>query len=107
MTARRWIVFTVATLVGGIAFSTALGIAVDPYGLFRDPTGRKLPIYVSTSVRRAKFLMNKRYVPANFDGLLVGASQSLLWSLPNLSVARVFNDSVGGQNTVEAQYYVN
>jgi hypothetical protein len=83
----------------------AIGYAIDPYGVLRDPGGRKLPIYFSQ--RKAKFLMNKRYVPANFDGLLIGASESGNWDVPTLAGAKVYNESLHGVSATEERFVVS
>src|SRR5438045_4724228 len=99
MSSRRWLVVTVATTLAAVALAVVANSALDIYGLFRDPTGRALPAYGNERV--AKYLLSRRYVQANFDGVLVGSSVSSNWSLGTLHGARLYNESVNGGNIAE------
>ena len=105
MTDRLWIRLTLGTAILVAALAIAVGYAIDPYGLFRDPSGRKLCVYFEE--RKAKFFMSKRYVPANFDSLLLGPSSSDNWDMSSLAGVRIFNESLSGGNASEARILVN
>jgi len=105
MTARRWILTTVASILTVVSILAALAYAIDPYGVLRDPRGRKLPVLFSE--RRVKFLMNKRYVPTNFEGLMVGSSASSNWAVPTLVGYQVYNESLSGGNAAEEKLLVD
>jgi hypothetical protein len=105
MTGRRWISLTFGTLVTVLAIVTSVCYAVDPCGVLRDPTGRKLAIYFAD--RKAKFLMNKRYVPTNFQGLFTGASSTGNWDIPSLGHTTIYNESLAGANASEEEYVVD
>jgi len=85
--------------------SAAICVAVDPYGLWRDPAGRKLTVY--DFERKAKFFLSRRYVPANFDGLIIGPSCSANWNVPLIAGARIYNESLPGGSVAEEQIVVN
>jgi hypothetical protein len=99
MTERRWIASTILTIFALVAVNLAFCYASDPYGLLRDPKQRRLSIYCAD--RKAKFLMSKHYVPANFDGLLLGPSSSSNWDLSGIRSTRIYNESVLGGNVSE------
>lgn len=105
MTARRWILMTVASILTVVSILAGVAYAIDPYGLLRDPRGRRLAVVFSE--RRAKFLMNKRYVPTNFEGLIVGTSASSNWALPTLAGYRIYNESLSGGNAAEEKFLVD
>jgi hypothetical protein len=105
MTGRRWIFLTFATIATVVGLTAIIAYAIDPYGVLRDPTGRKLSIYFEE--RKAKCLMSRQYVPANFDGLIIGPSASANWDVPTLAGARMFNESLVGANAAEEQIVVN
>ena len=105
ITQRQWIGMTLATLAVVVGMTFALGYATDPYGVWRDPSGRKLRIYFAE--RKAKFLMSKRYVPTNFDGLLIGPSSSSNWSPDGIAGYRIYNESVLGANVSEERRFVD
>jgi hypothetical protein len=88
-----------------IGFVAIIAYLIDPYGVLRNSSGRKLAIYFSP--RKAKFFMSKRYVPSNFDGLVVGASGSGNWDVPFLAGARIYNESLDGANAAEERIVVN
>jgi len=99
MTSSRWLAVTVATALAAVIAVVGANSALDIYGLFRNPAGRELPVYGNERV--AKYLMGKRYVQANFDGVLIGSSVSANWSVGTMQSAHVFNESVNGGNMVE------
>jgi hypothetical protein len=105
MTARRWILMTIGSVLAVVGIFAALAYAIDPYGVLRDSRGRKLSVFFSE--RRAKFLMNKRYVPTNFEGLIVGTSASSNWTIPALAGYRIYNESLSGGNAAEEKILVD
>jgi len=105
MTARRWIALTLTTIAAAIGLATLAAFMIDPFGVLRDPTGRKLSVY--DFERNAKFFMNQRYVPANFDGLIIGASSAANWDMPVLGGTRMYNDCLPGGNIVEESILVD
>jgi hypothetical protein len=99
MSNRRWLIVTIASAVAAVAVAAGANVALDIYGLFRDPKGRELPVYGNERV--AKYLFGKRYIEANFDGVLIGSSVSANWGVGTMQSARLFNESVNGGNMVE------
>ena len=105
MTPRRWIFQFCATLLVVFCIVGVAAYITDPYGVWRDPQGRKLPIYFGD--RKAKFLLSKRYVPANFDGLIIGPSASTNWDVSTIGDARIYNESLMGGNAAEEDLIVS
>jgi hypothetical protein len=101
MDSRRWIALTIATVLIVAAVDIIIAYMVDPYGIWRNPAGRKLPVAVVTNGRKAKFLMSKRYIPANFDGLIIGPSSIANWDPSTLVGYRAYNLSVDGGDAAE------
>jgi hypothetical protein len=81
-------------VVGG--GSVLVNVRLDIYGIFRDPRGRELPIYASEG--RAKYFLNLRYVPRNFDAVLIGSSVSDNWPVQDIRSFKVYNESTDGGN---------
>jgi hypothetical protein len=96
---RRWLTSTVLLTVVAAGAVVAANIAVDLYGLYRNPAGRALPVYGDERV--AKYLLSTRYVQANFDGALIGSSISANWPVVKMAHARLYNESLNGGNIVE------
>jgi hypothetical protein len=104
MSPKRWLLITIAfTLATGGAVA-AFNAAYDIYGLFRETRGRKLAAYGDPRV--AKFLLSSRYVPENFNGVLLGTSVSANWDVSSLGPFRVYNESINGGNITEEKAIV-
>ncbi len=99
MTSRKWLILTLSlTLLGGGGF-IGLNVCLDIYGLFRDSRGRQLPIY--DTEQRAKYLLSRHYVPANFRAVLIGTSVSGNLPTAGLSILPTYNLSTDGGNVSE------
>jgi len=96
---------TIGTIAVGMGLVAAAAIAIDPYGVWRDPRGRNLSVYLSE--RKAKYFMNQRYVPENFDGLIIGQSSSAVLDVPQIAGIRMYNESLPRGNAVEERILVN
>ena len=105
MRADRWIVTTLFLLSLGVITVIMTSYRMDVFGLFHDPTGRQLT--VNDNVRTSKFLLNERYVPANFDAILIGSSATMNWDLTKLDFAKVYNESIAGANIGEEKRLVD
>jgi hypothetical protein len=105
MNARRWLVTTLGITATLVACCMAVNASIDLYGLFRDPTGRRLPGYGDE--RLAKYLLNARYVPANFAGLLIGPSVSANWPVADVATLRIYNESLNGGDITELKAVVD
>ena len=104
MTARSWVVAFFAVCMVVVGLNLLLAWKVDLFGLLRDARGRA--IHTSRHERKAKYLLNFKYVPENFDALVVGTSQSLNWDLDELTGYRFYNESLLGADGVEEKLYV-
>jgi hypothetical protein len=72
---------------------------LDVYGLFRPARGRRLPVYGEERV--AKYLHSFRYVPENFDGVLLGSSVSDNLDTKRFPGYRIYNASINGGNVAD------
>jgi len=96
MTGRRWswLVIAAVLTVGG-AF-VANNVHLDPMGLFHA----KSRIGVYTNERWSKYLLSIRYVPEQFEAVLVGTSVTGNWNTGLLPL-RTYNLSLEGGNIFE------
>jgi len=100
MRARNWLLTTIAMILAAGAGIAALNIWLDVYGIYRDTHGRHLEVYGDERV--AKYLLSGRYVPENFNALLLGSSVSGNWNMAEaVQGLRVYNESLMGGNIVE------
>lgn len=93
-------------LVYGLTIGVAATIAafnwtVDPYGLFHSHRGRTCVVHHNE--RMSKYLFAHRYIPENFDGLLIGSSISANWDTSQLHGFSVYNASLSGGNISEGK----
>jgi hypothetical protein len=104
MSSRKWLSLTLVltlALAGGFVL---LNVGLDIHGLFREPRGRRLPIY--DSERSGKYLLNFRYVPSSFEAILIGTSVSATWNTAGLTSLRTYNESTDGGNVTEEKVLV-
>jgi len=99
VTSRRFMVVAFATALCCVLSLAASSYLLDAYGLF----GRRAhPAVVAyRGERTTKYLLSYKYIPENFDSLLVGASISLNMDTKKISVSRVYNASISGANIFE------
>lgn len=105
MNSRQWIARTAIATCAILCLNFAVAILLDPYGLFRDPRGRQLRI--AFAGRKAKYLLSKRYVPVNYDGLLIGPSSSENWDPAGIPGITMYNESILGSNVFEEKKIVD
>jgi hypothetical protein len=105
MNSRRWLSITIVTIVLLVGLNLLLDYGLDVYGVLRDPSGRSLATNglhdPSTDDRVSKYLLNQRYVPANFDGLLIGSSTTGNWNPDLIHGYRIYNESLAAGNATE------
>jgi hypothetical protein len=110
MKSRRWLILTLLTLLGIFVANLFLTYWLDVYGVMRDPHGRRLAtsgLHVSsTDDRVSKYLLNLRYVPSNFDGILVGTSTTGNWDTGSILGYRIYNESLAAGDAAEEKTLV-
>ena len=99
MTARTWLIETVGATFFLLIAIVLLNMSIDIYGIFRTAKGRHLLVYGDERI--AKYLLSEKYVPENFDTLLIGSSVSANWNTSEIDTWRVYNESIDGGNIVE------
>ena len=100
----RWIayLFVILAIIIGLNFLVAWRL--DLFGLFRDARGRSLA--TSEHERKQKYLLNRNYVPENFNALIIGASASVNWRPEELSGFQFYNESLEGGDASEERKMV-
>jgi hypothetical protein len=99
MQARNWLLTTISMILSVAGALVGFNITVDVYGLYHSAKGQRLVVHGDSRV--AKYLFNQRYVPENFNTVLLGSSISANWDLTAIEGLRVYNDSVNGGNIIE------
>jgi len=104
LTSKRFFFTTLAVLALLCLLAAGLNARLNGYGVFRDCEGEELTIYVNE--RTTKYLFAHNYIPTNFEGLLIGSSQSANLDTSKLRAARVYNGSITGGNITELKLIV-
>lgn len=99
MQPRAWILTTALLLLATAGCVVAVNLIVDVYGLYRPVLGRHLAVYGDERI--AKYLLNIRYVPGNFNAVLVGSSVSANWDMRKVKAFKTYNNSLEGANITE------
>jgi len=76
-----------------------LNYRVNIFGVFGNVEGRAIVCYANE--RSSKYLFGLNYIPANFDGTLIGSSLSDNWSTSKIHRGRVYSASLEGGNVSE------
>ncbi|MEK9969180.1 MAG: hypothetical protein VW600_08580 [Ferrovibrio sp.] len=75
-------------------------VVSDAFGLWHDSGPRR----IYTNERLSKYLLARRYVPGNFDGVLMGPSFSANINPQDLAGLRLYNLSINGGNAYEQKH---
>lgn len=89
----RWLSGTIALILFAIAFFVWFNVKLDLLGLH----GRR-DVKMHTLARFSGYLMAYRFIPENFDGLLVGNSVAAGYDTSLIHNHRVFNAAIRGSS---------
>lgn len=101
MSSKRFLSLSLLSIGGLLASVVGFNMYIDIYGLFRPAQGRVL--LVSGEERVAKYLQSFRYIPDNFNGVLLGSSVSDNLDTHGLSNFSVYNASINGGNVEDVK----
>ncbi len=95
--ASRYLVASIFLTMAFVALIGGTNVSLNLFGLYGEATGLRLLIY-SGNDRLAKYLLCRRYVPTNYECLLMGNSVSRIFPVNahNIAGQRVYNGAVGG-----------
>lgn len=96
---KKWCQLFIATVIGFTLSIVLVDYKIDLYGLFSYSPGRSHSIY--SNERMGKYLFGYRYIPQNFDGILIGSSISDNWNTRSIKDVRIYNASISGGNISE------
>jgi hypothetical protein len=99
VTSKQFLALFALGIVAVAALVIPLNMYLDMYGLFRSSRGRALSVYGEERI--AKYLHSFRYVPENFDGILLGSSVSDNLDTKRFRGYRVYNASIDGGNVAD------
>jgi len=103
MTGKKFFIRYILVTLSIIALVIGINCYVDIYGLFRGKKDRK--VYINE--RTSKYLFSYRYIPENFEGIIVGPSLSANLNPEELKEFKVYNASIMGANISELDYLID
>jgi hypothetical protein len=101
VTSRRFLTNLFCIVLAVAAVLVVVNVRIDLYGLFRSNHGRDLKVYGEE--RNCKYLFSYRYLPENFDALMLGSSVSDNIPVRTLAGLRTYNASLNGGVMAEAR----
>jgi lysophospholipase L1-like esterase len=72
---------------------------MNQYGLIGDARGKSITIW--SNERVSKYLLSYKYIPSNFEGLLIGPSLSDNLNTKSINDIKIYNGSITGGNISE------
>jgi hypothetical protein len=99
VTSKQWIIYLLLLVVAAAGTGLALNYRINAFGLFGDVRGKTYRSYITE--REAKYLFSFNYIPANFDGILLGNSVTRNWDTRKIEGARTYNLSIDGAYITE------
>ncbi|MCJ8330019.1 MAG: hypothetical protein HRT89_08835 [Lentisphaeria bacterium] len=93
-------IIRVLAIAGSIfALLLVLSVTYDDYGIFRSHTERR----IWHKEKNSKFLLAHKYIPENFDALIVGPSFSNNLNPADIPGYNIYNCSMSGANITEVR----
>lgn len=100
MTSKKFLI-TSAFIYLVLFFATVtINYYLDDFGLFRSHSERRIWAREKTS----KYLMSYKYIPENFDAVLVGSSVSANLDTRKITSYKMYNLSMNSGNITELKY---
>jgi hypothetical protein len=97
---RRFLVTLLASVLLVCGALAAINVRLDVYAAFGDARGKERRVV--TEERWTKYMYTFNYIPANFDGLLIGSSIGDNLDTSRIRGYRVYNACLAGGSGAEA-----
>ncbi len=104
MTFKKFFYTTLLLSACFITVTVSFNIYMNEYGLFGSAKGKSIKIW--DNERTSKYLLSYNYIPANFEGILIGPSVSDNLDTKKISGYKIYNASLNGGNISELKYIV-
>ncbi len=101
MTFKRFFIQSLVISIVVAAGFAAFNYYRDDFGLFRDVNHRKIRIYTAEMI--SKYLLSFRYIPANYDGIIIGPSLSDELDPARIQRYKTYNLSIAGGNASQVR----
>lgn len=99
MTFKKFFYISLIYSISIILTFVSFNIYMDEYGLFGEVKGQMKKIWYNE--RTSKYLLSYKYIPENFEGILIGSSVSDNLDTKKILGFKVYNASINGGNISE------
>lgn len=99
MTSKQFVFRSICIVVFFIFFFITTNLIVNDFGLWKN----RESIRIWTREKTSKYLLSHRYIPDNYDGLIIGSSVAANINPLKLDHGKIYNLSMEGANSFEAQ----
>ncbi len=100
MTSKKFIITTTIIYLALFSATVITNYYLDDFGLFHSHSERRIWAREKTS----KYLMSYKYIPENFDAVLVGSSVSANLDTKKITSYKMYNLSMNSGNITELKY---
>lgn len=104
MTFKKYFYLSIVFSVCIMATIVLFNIYMNEYGLFGNAKGKSIKIWHNE--RASKYLLSYNYIPANFEGMIIGPSLSDNLDTKKISGFKIYNASIRGGNVSELKSIV-
>lgn len=104
MTFNKYFYSSILFSIITVSIIVLFNVSMNEYGLFGNAKGKMINIWHNE--RTSKYLLSYNYVPANFEGILIGPSVSDNLDTKKISGFKIYNASISGGNISELKYIV-
>ena len=102
MTFKKYFYGTIGVSLCIILSIITFNLYMNEYGLFGNARGKSIKIWHDE--RTSKYLLSYNYIPANFEGILIGPSVSVNLNTKKINDFKIYNASLNGGNISELKY---
>lgn len=102
MTSKKYFCSTLILAFLVVTAFISFNIYMNEYGLWGNAKGKSIQVW--NDERTSKYLLSYNYIPANFEGILIGPSVSANLNTKKISEFKIYNASFNGANISELKY---
>lgn len=100
MTSKRYLIYIFCTVLVSLTLIVGLNLYLNIFGLFGDRSEAR----IWASEKTSKYLLSFRYIPNNFEGVIIGSSVSANIDPKKIENFKIYNLSMNGGNISEIKY---
>jgi hypothetical protein len=103
MTSKQYVAYVSITVATVLTLIISINLYFNFFGLFSSRSEARIWVDEKTS----KYLLSFRYIPENFEGVLIGPSVSANLDTHKIEGYKIYNLSMAGANISEIKYAID